>query len=358
MWLMTSLMVQSMVRAISKQGGSLMKRWSQWMESALGMSPATQEKLVVSLIIIVLLWLFRRAILMLVWRRVEDVRQRYQWQKTTLYVTVVLGALAVGREWFEGFGSLATYLGLVSAGLAIALRDPLTNLAGWVFILWRRPFEVGDRIQIGDHAGDVIDVRIFAFTLLEIGRWVDADQSTGRMIHIPNGKVFTEVLANYTQGFAFIWNEIPVLVTFESNWRKAKEILHEIALRRAGPLSQTAAREVQEAARKFMIFYKKLTPTVYTSVRESGVLLTLRYLCDPRQRRASEQTIWEDILDAFAECPDVDFAYPTQRFYDNVLEGKPGMRPLQERTRAPLDSESARSPGADHAPRGDERSRQ
>lgn len=328
------------------------------MESALGMSPATQEKLVVSLIIIVLLWLFRRAILMLVWRRVEDVRQRYQWQKMTLYVTVVLGALAVGREWFAGFGSLATYLGLVSAGLAIALKDPLTNLAGWVFILWRRPFEVGDRIQIGDHAGDVIDVRIFEFTLLEIGHWVDADQSTGRMIHIPNGKVFTEVLANYTQGFAFIWNEIPVLVTFESDWRKAKKILHEIASRRAGSLSQTAAEEVQAAARKFMIFYKKLTPTVYTSVRESGVLLTLRYLCDPRQRRASEQAIWEDILDAFAECPNVDFAYPTQRFYDNALEGKPGLRPLRGRTRASLDDESTRSTGADHPQREDEHSRQ
>ena len=67
--------------------------------------------------------------------------------------------------------------------------------------------------------------RIFMFTLMEIGNWVDADQSTGRVIHIPNGKVFKEVLANYSKGFQYIWNEIPVLVTFESNWKKAKEIL-------------------------------------------------------------------------------------------------------------------------------------
>ena len=73
-----------------------------------------------------------------------------------------------------------------------------------------------------------------------------------------------------------------------------------------------------------MIHYSKLTPTVYTSVKESGVLLTIRYLCEPRRRRGSEETIWEDILNAFAAYSDIDFAYPTQRFYDNIREGKPG----------------------------------
>ena len=76
-----------------------------------------------------------------------------------------------------------------------------------------------------------------------------------------------------------------------------------------------------------MIFYSKLTPTVYTSVRDSGVLLTLRFLCDPRRRRGTEEAIWEDVLRAFAAEPGIDFAYPTTRFYDNVREGKPGCQP-------------------------------
>ena len=78
------------------------------------------------------------------------------------------------------------------------------------------------------HAGDVIDIRLFQFSINEIGNWVDADQSTGRIIHIPNGIVFTEPQANYTAGFQYIWNEIPVLVTFESDWKKAKQILTDI----------------------------------------------------------------------------------------------------------------------------------
>ncbi|RKY95964.1 MAG: mechanosensitive ion channel family protein, partial [Candidatus Hydrothermota bacterium] len=176
-------------------------------------------------------------------------------------------------------------------------------------------------------SGDVIDIRIFEFSILEIGNWVNADQSTGRVIHVPNGLVMKQTLANYSQGLQYIWNEVPVLITFESDWKKAKEILFRIAEKHALHLSKAAEKRLKEAARKYMIYYTKLTPTVYTSVEDSGVLLTLRYLCEPRKRRDTEQAIWEDVLTEFSKCDDIDFAYPTQRFYDNILEGKPGTKP-------------------------------
>ncbi len=71
-----------------------------------------------------------------------------------------------------------------------------------------------------------------------------------------------------------------------------------------------------------MIYVGKLTPIVYTSVKESGVVLTIRYICNPRRRRGSEQQIWEDILHAFKKCKDIDFAYPTERRFVNYIEGK------------------------------------
>jgi small-conductance mechanosensitive channel len=302
-----------------------MNALSSWLERSLGLSPVTQGRVFTSLAVVAILWLLRRLVLSVVWRRVEDVRVRYRWQKTTSYIAVPLGALVIGRVWFEGVGPLATFLGLVSAGIAIALKDILVNLASWAFILWRRPFELGDRIQIGDHAGDVIDIRIFQFSLLEIGNWVEADQSTGRVLHVPNGKVLTEVLANFTKGFDYIWNELPVLVTFESNWEKAKDILLRIAEQHAAHLTDAAEQRVKEVSRRFLIFYQTLTPTVYTSVVDSGVLLTIRYLCAPRERRGSAQAIWEHILRDFAQHTDIDFAYPTQRFFDHRLEGKPAV---------------------------------
>jgi small-conductance mechanosensitive channel len=305
----------------------------EWLRTVLGVDPQTQGRLLASLVTIAVLWLLRRGALSLVWRRVTDARQRYRWRKTTNYVVVVIGAVLVGRIWFAGLRDVTTFLGLLSAGLAIALKDIIANLAGWTFILWRRPFAVGDRIQIGAISGDVIDLRIFEFSLLEIGNWVDADQSTGRIVHVPNGKVFSDHVANYTTGFQYIWDEIPVLVTFESDWRAAKALLIEIAARHAAHLHDDAGRQIEAASRQFMIRYDKLTPTVYTSVRDSGVLLTIRYLVEPRQRRVAAAAVWEEILDAFTGRPDIDFAYPTSRFFDHRTEGKPRQDAGAERVR-------------------------
>jgi len=184
--------------------------------------------------------------------------------------------------------------------------------------------EVGDRIQIGEHAGDVIDIRLFRFTLIEIGNWVEADQSTGRVILIPNSRILIEAIANYSKGFQYIWNELPVLVTFESNWLKAKAILQKIIDDQSAHLSESAMQSVRKAAQRAMIIYSTLTPKVWTSVAEFGVLLTIRYLCDPRKRRGTAETIWEDILKEFGKCDDIDFAYPTMRRYMNLEEGKRG----------------------------------
>ncbi len=307
-----------------------MDHLTDWIQGTTGLSPELQGKLLLSVATLLIVLILRRLILKVAFQKFEDVRVRYRWRKSSAYLAFLLVVLVLGRIWFEGLEPLATYLGLLSAGIAIALKDLLVNLAGWIFIIWRKPFEVGDRIQIGNQSGDVIDIRIFQFTLMEIGNWVDADQSTGRVIHIPNGKVFTEPQANYHKGFQYIWNEIPVMVTFESNWEKAKAILQEVGTRHAEHLSPHAEERIREASRKFMIFYTKLSPTVYTTVKDSGVLLAIRYICEPRRRRDSEQAIWEDILKEFTKQKDIDFAYPTQRFYNNMLEGKTGTKPAQD----------------------------
>lgn len=291
--------------------------------SHLGLAPHVTDSLLATLAVIVGYLGLRRLVGRLLEHRIEDVSRRYLATKTLHYVLGLLVLLILFRIWVAQSGmAVGAYLGIVSAGLAIALQDPLTNLAGWLFLIMRKPFAVGDRVEIGEHAGDVIDIRLFAFSLVEIRNWVGADQSTGRIIHVPNGWVFTKAVANFTQGFSFVWHEIPVVVTFESDWRKAKEILTEIATRHASIQSEAAAEEVRRAARKYLIFYSRLTPIVWTRVVDSGVELTIRYPTEARGRRGSEQAVWEDVLDAFGARDDIDFAYPTQRFFDHRTEGK------------------------------------
>ena len=294
----------------------------EFFKNYFGLSPEIQSRILESLIVIIIIVVLQRLIRKFIITRVDDIKIRYQWQKISLYLSVFLIIIFLINTWLNIFGSVATFLGLISAGIAIALKDPLVNMVAWGFIMIRQPFKVGDRVQIGTIAGDVIDIRLFQFSVNEIGNWVDADQSTGRIIHIPNGIVFTEPQANYTAGFHYIWNEIPILLTFESDWKKAKRILTDIVNHHGILLSEQAEQQIKEAAKKFLIFYTKLTPIVYTSVKDSGVMLTIRYMCDPRERRSIEENIWEDVLIKFAEQSDIDFAYPTQRFYNNLTEGK------------------------------------
>ncbi len=305
---------------------------SDWLETNLSLPPDFQRKILLSLLILVGLWLLRRLVMRLVRRGIKEPRALYHWGKVSSYVATITAVLLIGPQWLEGVGSVGTFLGLVAAGIAIALKDPVANLAGWGFILWRRPFELGDRIEIGTVAGDVVDIRIFQFTLLEIGNWVDADQSTGRVIHVPNAKLFTESLANSTAHFPYIWHEVPVLLTFESDWRAAKKILEEVA-KSASPSSEKEVRDsMQKASEKFLIFYRNLSPIVYMTVEASGVLLTARYLCNPRARRGSEEMFWANVLDQFEEAERIALAYPTYRVIDDgpnppLLSGSRGPAP-------------------------------
>ena len=131
---------------------------------------------------------------------------------------------------------------------------------------------------------------------------------------IPNSKILREPLANYEIGFQYIWNEIPVLITFESDWKKAKVILMDIIDDKAKHFAEGAEKQIRNA-RKYLIFYKHLTPILYTTVKDSGIMITMRYIVKPRQRRTSEQEIWEATLDAFSKENNIELAYPTTRFY-------------------------------------------
>lgn len=290
--------------------------------TSLGLS-INESKALISGVVLLSLLLLRWLILRVVHKRVKDEDVWYRTRKIVTYSTFVVLVLSLLRIWVIPFGDLATYLGLVSAGIAIALADVLKNIVGWAYILTRRPFRVGDRIEAGGVAGDVIDIRLFRFTVLEIGNWVDADHSTGRIIHLPNQVVFTSSIANFTEGFEYIWHEIPIMVTFESDWHKAETVIRKILQDVAPDISGEALKDIRRTAQEYRIKYGHVTPTVYVSAKDSGILLTARVLVPVRERRAVDQDIWRSVLDAFAEEPTIDLAYPTVRTY---LQGPVGIR--------------------------------
>ena len=300
-----------------------------WLGQVTGIGSQSVGKLLLTAGVIVVLVAIRWGLVAILNRRAEDARVRYRWRKTATYSLTVAGLILIGRIWLEGVQTLVTYLGLVSAGIAIALRDPILNWFGWLFIGWRRPFTVGDRIQIGSLSGDVIDIGVSTFSVLEVAAPEHGEQVTGRIVHVPNGKVFVDPLTNITQGFNYVWNEIPITVTFESDWRRAKGILEGILRQQVVSVGEEAARFIRDASRRFLIRSANVHPVVHTRIVDDGVELCLRYVCEARSRRTSTQSVCEAILEAFAAEPAIDFAYRTSRIFRQTEEGKSllGRRP-------------------------------
>jgi small-conductance mechanosensitive channel len=274
----------------------------------------TQAQLVLSALWLAGLVVIRAAVLAIVKRRIEDTGVWYRTRKLLTYTTGLIGAIVVATLWVEGSG-IPTYIGFLTAGLAIALSDVLKNLAGWLYIVIRRPFRLGERIEVRGHKGDVVDIRAFRFTLFEIGtERVDAEQPTGRLLHMPNGTLFTEPVANYTEGFRHLWLEIPVLITFESDWEEAELLLSQVIEEVAPDRSEVAAgMELRKSADHYRIGLTMLDPVVFVTVRQSGILLTARVVAAVGRTRIMEQEIWKGFLRAIADRPDIELAYPTIR---------------------------------------------
>lgn len=277
-----------------------------------------------SLVALVGMLLLRRSIGRLIDRRSTDPAERYRWNKLLRTVTWGASGVIVVAIWLKGISGLATVIALVAAGLAIALRDPIVDLGGWLYIGSRHPFRVGDRISIAGQRGDVVDIGPFVFSLMQIGDVASGvRQGTGRVVMVPNKFVFTNPLVNENLVFDFIWREIAVVVTSESDWRRAKQLLEEIVVRHCAHLAPLAQAQVEASHTKYMLSSPSFDPRVFTRVVDHGIELTMRFLSEIRGQRDLEMLIWEDVLQAFEAEPAIDVAYPTWRIYDNREEGKP-----------------------------------
>ena len=285
--------------------------------------PITQKLLLsfVSAAVIYGLILLGRRILN---RAIKEPMWRYKSRKFLYYSGIALLLLLLLAIWSENISQFAVGLGVVGVGLALALQQAILSLAGWLYIVTSRPFDVGDRVEVNGIAGDVIDIRVFKTVLLEIhmegaGK---GTQSTGRVVDIPNSYAFSHALFNYTRGFEYVWNDYPIQITFESNWERAVQLVSDIVERETRGFEAPARKQIEHMGKSYLIQYGHLTSAVFVAIRESGVELAMRYLTPARGRRQIRDRISREILNAFAKEPDIELAYPTYRVLRNEEIGE------------------------------------
>ncbi len=233
-------------------------------------------------------------------------------QAVSLLATVVLiaGLLSI---WFNDPTRLGTAFGLMTAGLAFALQQVITSIAGYFVILRGSTFTVGDRISMGGVRGDVMRLGFIQTTIMEMGQppavqsadpamWVKSRQFTGRIVTVTNSKIFAEPVFNYTREFPYIWEEMVIPITYRADRAKVEAILLEAAHRYAldpHALPEEAKNEMKE---RFGVEHIDLEPRVYFRITDNWLELTIRFVVGTHGIRNVKDLMSRNIVVALEEA--------------------------------------------------------
>jgi small-conductance mechanosensitive channel len=234
-------------------------------------------------------------------KQITDDRTKYTATKVLSVLEILLMLIAVAWIWVKDPQSLIVFFGIIGAGIAIALQDVFKNFAGSVIIMLTGVYSIGDRIQIENITGDVIDIGIMQTTLLELRNWVEGDQATGRLTIIPNGKVISNAVNNFTKDHSFLWDEIEIPVTYSTDWRRAIGILDEISRRETRDVTSLAEQEISRIGERYYLPKRDIEPAVYVTITDNWVNLSLRYVTYVKERRIMRAKLNRMILDAFSK---------------------------------------------------------
>jgi len=234
-------------------------------------------------------------------RRQHDVRNVLRLTFGILGMVAVFGV--VTREWV----SVLFSLGVLGFAVTFALQQPLFSLIGWLYIMTKRPYQVGDRIAIEEMRGDVVAVDFFVTEVWEIdGDLVSSNQPSGRIVTVPNSTVLSARVVNfYGEGVQYVWNELSIQVAYETDLQFASDEMIDVA---TDHLGDEMARQVREYRDRLAETPVELDvnerPTVNITQGESWVELRLRYLVHPRRGTRVRNALYADILERFNEHPD------------------------------------------------------
>jgi small-conductance mechanosensitive channel len=223
----------------------------------------------------------------------------------TFLAIIIIGLSVLSASWYTALVSL----GVLSLILGFALQTPITSLIGWVYLLIRQPYRVGDRIQIGDAKGDVIDVSYLDTTLWEFGGpYLSTEHPSGRIIKFPNSLVLNETVYNYSWPlFPYIWNEIKFQVAYESDLEFIAQTMQHVV-----------EEELGEQMMQLVPVYRELlmqTPVDELEIRERPVVhfrasentwldAIVRYLVHPKESGRIKTRIIKKLLDRLNAEPE------------------------------------------------------
>jgi small-conductance mechanosensitive channel len=239
---------------------------------------------------------------------VQNAVYRHNLRRVLRLIAWLLISFLLVTILFQNWYTAVVSFGLISLILGFALQTPITSFIGWIYILVREPYRVGDRIKIGDAAGDVIDLSYLDTTLWEFGGvYLSTDHPSGRVIKFHNSKVLNTTVFNYTWPlFPYIWNEIKFQIAYDSDLEFVAATMQELA-----------EKEVGESMMKQVRVFRELlaqTPVDQLQVQERPVVMfrvsdntwleaIVRYLVNPKEAGRVKTRLIKNLLERLNEEP-------------------------------------------------------
>ncbi len=282
----------------------------------IGINAQNGHKLLLSLsfiFAILLLGFILRALAGMILSSPRFERARFWTKQGISLFSALLLIMIVVSIWFNDPTRLATGLGLVSAGLAFALQKVVSSIAGYIVILRGRNFTIGDRISMGGVRGDVIGLGFIQTTIMEMGQppavqsadpamWVKSRQFTGRIVTVANNKIFDEPVYNYTRDFPFIWEEISIPVTYETDRQKTEAIMVSAANKYVLKITEMSQEAVEKLRKQYFVNVEDFEPKVYYRITDNWLELTVRFIVGEHHVREVKNDISRDMLKNFDEA--------------------------------------------------------
>lgn len=234
---------------------------------------------------------------------------RYNLIHLTRLISVILVAVVVVSFLFTNWYAAAVSLGLISLILGFALQTPISSFIGWIYIIIRNPYSIGDRIQINDFKGDVIEISYFDTTLWEFGGdYLSNDLPSGRLIRFPNSIVLEAAVYNYSwEDFDNIWNQIPFYVAFTSDLDFVANTIRQITIKELGPQMQEKIKQLKEMVKNSPVDNLEIKEYPYITFNVNSntwVEVSVTYLVPPRKASRFRTNIINQILAELNKTPD------------------------------------------------------
>jgi small-conductance mechanosensitive channel len=244
-------------------------------------------------------------------KRIKDSKTRYTFRKVLSIVSLTIALLALLTIWITETQNVLIAFGLIGAAIAFALQDIFKNFMGGILLFINGSYRVGDRIEIDGKYGDVIDIGVLNTTLMETRGWVSADQVTGRLTIIPNGVILSGTIQNYTRDFDFIWDEMSLPITYDSDWNQATQKILEIIKRETKEVIDNAQKTMERIEGKYYFTRRSLEPSIFLSLTDNWITFSIRYVTDVRNRRELHNRIGRLILSEIAGSDKIKIASAT-----------------------------------------------